>query len=94
MKFSDYHFSSNLNKGIEKVGWSKPTDIQYKSIPPILRGEDVLAVAQTGTGKTAAFAIPIIHLLEQLRKKAQRRDGIRCIVLAPTHERRILRPYR
>ncbi len=67
------------------MGYKKPTDIQYKSIPPILRGEDVLAIAQTGTGKTAAYAIPILHLLQEgiLRGKSR---GIKCLVMAPTHE--------
>lgn len=67
------------------MGFKRPTDIQYKAIPPILKGEDVLAVAQTGTGKTAAFAIPIIHLLHE-RKKARRPGGIQCVVMVPTHE--------
>lgn len=86
MKFTDYNFSPEVLKGIEKLGFTRPTDIQYKAISPILRGEDVLAVAQTGTGKTAAFAIPIIHKIHQHKKKERREDGIKCIVLAPTHE--------
>lgn len=67
------------------MGFKKPTDIQYKSIPPILKGEDVLAIAQTGTGKTAAFAIPVLHIL-QMRKIAGRPDGVKCLVMEPTHE--------
>lgn len=63
----------------------RPTDIQYKAIPPILKGEDVLAIAQTGTGKTAAFAIPIIHLLHD-RKVSGRAEGIKCVVMVPTRE--------
>ena len=86
MKFHDYPLDLEVLKGIEKLGFSRPTDIQYKAIPPILRGEDVLAVAQTGTGKTAAFAIPILHLLHEAKKRERRADGIKCIVLAPTHE--------
>ncbi len=73
-------------KGIEELGFRKPTDIQYKSIPHILRGEDVLAVAQTGTGKTAAFAIPILHKLFSFKKNVRRTDGVKCIVMVPTHE--------
>ena len=65
MKFDDYHINEDIKYNLEKLGFKKPTDIQYKSIPPILRGEDVLAIAQTGTGKTAAFAIPIIHLIHE-----------------------------
>ncbi|MBP8193283.1 MAG: DEAD/DEAH box helicase, partial [Chitinophagales bacterium] len=52
MKFDDYHINEDIKYNLEKLGFKKPTDIQYKSIPPILRGEDVLAIAQTGTGKT------------------------------------------
>jgi len=85
MKFEQYHIAEGIKKSISKLGYIKPTDIQYKSIPPILRGEDVLAIAQTGTGKTAAFAIPILHLLQE-RKIDNRPDGVKCLVMAPTHE--------
>lgn len=85
MKFEKYRIAEGIKKSISKLGYIKPTDIQYKSIPPILRGEDVLAIAQTGTGKTAAFAIPILHLLQE-RKIDNRPDGVKCLVMAPTHE--------
>ncbi|MCK4922979.1 MAG: DEAD/DEAH box helicase [Bacteroidales bacterium] len=85
MKFEDYRIAEGLKKSISKLGYKKPTDIQYKSIPPILRGEDVLAIAQTGTGKTAAFAIPILHSLQE-RKISGRPDGVKCLVMTPTHE--------
>jgi ATP-dependent RNA helicase RhlE len=85
MKFEQYHITDGIKTSIAKLGYKKPTDIQYKSIPPILKGEDVLAIAQTGTGKTAAFAIPIIHTLHQ-RKIQGRPDGVKCLVMAPTHE--------
>ncbi len=85
MKFDDYRIADGIKTSISKLGFKKPTDIQYKSIPPILRGEDVLAIAQTGTGKTAAFAIPILHTLQD-RKISGRPDGIKCLVMAPTHE--------
>jgi ATP-dependent RNA helicase RhlE len=85
MKFEQYNFSPILKRNLEKLGFKKPTDIQYKSIPPILHGEDVLAIAQTGTGKTAAYAIPVIQLLSGKRETM---DGysVRCIVMVPTHE--------
>ncbi len=86
MKFIDYNLDKDVLKGLEKMGFRRPTDIQFKTIPSILKGEDVLAIAQTGTGKTAAFATPVIHHIQQLRKNERRRDGIRCIVLVPTHE--------
>ena len=85
MKFEDYNINEDIKYNLEKLGFKKPTDIQYKSIPPILRGEDVLAIAQTGTGKTAAFAIPIIHMIHD-KKLSKRTDYIKCVVLAPTHE--------
>lgn len=85
MKFDDYRIADGIKTAISKLGYKKPTDIQYKSIPPILKGEDVLAIAQTGTGKTAAFAIPILHLL-QSRKVDGRANGIKCLVMTPTHE--------
>ncbi len=67
------------------MGFKRPTDIQFKSIPSILKGEDVLAIAQTGTGKTAAFAIPILHQLH-IKKILGRPDGVKCLIMAPTHE--------
>ena len=67
------------------MGFKRPTDIQYKAIPSILKGEDVLAIAQTGTGKTAAYAIPVLHLLQE-RKMKGRPDGVKCLVMVPTHE--------
>ncbi|MGW8123854.1 DEAD/DEAH box helicase [Roseivirga echinicomitans] len=85
MKFEEYRIAEGIKTSIEKLGYKKPTDIQYKSIPPILKGEDVLAIAQTGTGKTAAFAIPILHILQE-RKLRSRPDGVKCLVMAPTHE--------
>ncbi|RUT73027.1 DEAD/DEAH box helicase [Ancylomarina longa] len=85
MKFSQYSFSSEIKKNLETLGFKRPTDIQYKAIPPIVRGEDVLAIAQTGTGKTAAFAIPIIDKLHK-NKKSKRSNGIKCVVMVPTRE--------
>ncbi|MFT2007268.1 DEAD/DEAH box helicase [Pontibacter sp. 13R65] len=85
MKFEDYHISDEIKKSLSKLGFVKPTDIQFKAIPPIMRGEDVLAIAQTGTGKTAAFAIPVLDLL-QYDKNRRREDGIKCVVMVPTRE--------
>lgn len=83
MKFEKYHFAPQVKKNIALLGFNKPTDIQYKSITPILKGDDVLAIAQTGTGKTAAFAIPIVSkLLDKKKEEA----GIRCVVMVPTRE--------
>lgn len=85
MKFEEYKIADGIKNSIAKLGFKKPTDIQFKSIPPILRGEDVLAIAQTGTGKTAAFAIPVLHILQE-RKIKGRPDGVKCLVMVPTHE--------
>jgi ATP-dependent RNA helicase RhlE len=85
MRFEQYNFAPTLKRNLEKLGFRKPTDIQYKSIPPILNGEDVLAIAQTGTGKTAAYAIPVIQLLSTLRERMDSYT-VRCIVMVPTHE--------
>ena len=85
MKFEEYSISFELKKNLEKQGFRRPTDIQFKAIPPILKGEDVLAIAQTGTGKTAAFAIPVIHKI-QTAKKTKRTKAIQCLIMVPTHE--------
>ena len=85
MRFDEYSISFDIKTNLNKLGFKRPTDIQYKAIPPILKGEDVLAIAQTGTGKTAAFAIPVIHKI-QAGKKAKRADGVKCLVMEPTHE--------
>ncbi|MFA9214041.1 MAG: DEAD/DEAH box helicase [Candidatus Methylacidiphilales bacterium] len=83
MKFEEYNIADEIKKSIAELGFRRPTDIQFKAIGPILKGEDVLGIAQTGTGKTAAFAIPIIHLLLQRKKKG---TYIKCLVLLPTRE--------
>lgn len=85
MKFEDYRIAPEIKRNLEELGFKRPTDIQFKSIPAILKGEDVLAIAQTGTGKTAAFAIPILHLLHD-RKTSARPAGIKCVVMVPTRE--------
>lgn len=85
MKFEQYSISKEIQKSLAELGFKRPTDIQYKSIPPILKREDVLAIAQTGTGKTAAFAIPTLHLLQGMNRKGYK-NGIKCLVMLPTHE--------
>jgi len=86
MKFEEYHIAPEIKKSLVNLGFKRPTDIQFKAIPSILKGEDVLAIAQTGTGKTAAFAIPIIHLLNERKRNNRRPDGVKCVVMVPTHE--------
>lgn len=85
MKFDDYRISSDIKRNLEALGFRRPTDIQYKAITPILKGDDVLAIAQTGTGKTAAFAIPIIDMVHQ-QKSSSRSEFLCCLVMVPTRE--------
>ena len=83
MKFEEYRIAPQIKENLASANFKRPTDIQFKTIPHVLNGEDVLAIAQTGTGKTAAFVIPILHILMQ-NKPDQK--GIRCVVMVPTHE--------
>lgn len=85
MKFEKYHLSEDLLRNLNDNGFFRTTDIQFKAIPSILKGEDVLAIAQTGTGKTAAFAIPIIDMIHA-HKASKRVLGIKCLVMVPTRE--------
>jgi len=86
MKFDDYRISPHIKRSLTEMGFKKPTDIQFKAIKNILNGEDVLAIAQTGTGKTAAFAIPVIEMLMLNRPKGPSLKSVGALVLVPTHE--------
>jgi len=86
VKFTEYNLHPKVQKGLDALGFKRPTDIQYKAIPSILRGEDVLAVAQTGTGKTAAFGIPLVQMVYRQKLAETRQTGVKCIILAPTRE--------
>ena len=81
MNFSQLGLADAQLRVCESLGYSNPTPIQIKAIPIILSGEDVIGCAETGTGKTAAFLLPIIQNLS-----SQTRPGIRVLVLAPTRE--------
>lgn len=85
MKFDKLQLSEDLLRNLLDMKFFRTTDIQYKTIPAVLRGEDVLAIAQTGTGKTAAFAIPIIDIIHS-SKSSKRSGGIRCLIMVPTRE--------
>ena len=85
MKFSKYHIVPELKKSLDELGYKKPTDIQLKSIPQILSGQDILAIAQTGTGKTAAFAIPLISMLHDRKERAVDQN-VKAVVMVPTRE--------
>jgi len=81
VNFDSFAFHPDINAGISAAGYSTPTPIQLRTIPPILEGRDVLGLAQTGTGKTAAFVLPI---LQRLLKG--RRGRLRALILSPTRE--------
>ena len=85
MKFSDYPISKEIKMQLNALGYKKPTDIQYKAIRHILKGEDVMAIAQTGTGKTAAFVIPTLDMIQRSKGKYSK-SGVQCLVLVPTRE--------
>ncbi len=84
MSFESFSFERRIMSGIEACGYVSPTPIQERAIPAVLKRRDVLGLAQTGTGKTAAFALPVLQRL--LENKAARRGPVRVLVLAPTRE--------
>jgi len=84
MSFSSLGLSDALLKAIDKKGYTVPSPIQEKAIPPILERKDVLASAQTGTGKTAGFTLPILQLLSE--GQHYRKRPIRALILTPTRE--------
>jgi len=81
MEFSHFNFHPNVAAGVKAIGYITPTPIQEQAIPPILKGRDVMGLAQTGTGKTAAFVLPILHRLMQ-----GPRGHVRALIIAPTRE--------
>lgn len=85
MKFNKYNISPEIKRSLEESGFHKPTDIQYKSLPQILSGQDILAIAQTGTGKTAAFAIPLISKIQSLKPRLEE-QVVKAVVMVPTRE--------
>jgi len=83
MNFKDLNIIPPIMKAVDQAGYTKATDIQYQTIPHILNGSDVIGCAQTGTGKTASFAIPVLQLLD---KNPAVKKGIRTLILTPTRE--------
>lgn len=84
-QFKELGLNPLIVKALEAKGYNDPTPIQRQAIPGVMAGRDLLGIAQTGTGKTAAFALPILHRLAASRKSAPRL-GCRCLVLSPTRE--------
>jgi len=85
MPFSNFGLETPILRAIQKVGYTRPTAVQAAAIPKIMQGADLIAIAQTGTGKTAAFVLPMLHQLFQFHLQQQPR-GIRSLILAPTRE--------
>ncbi len=83
--FAELGLAEPILKALADEGYATPTPIQTKAIPPVMTGSDLLGIAQTGTGKTAAFALPILHRLQANRKSAMPK-GCRVLVLSPTRE--------
>src|SRR3989344_4440815 len=84
MTFSNLKLIKPLISALEKKGYTDPTPIQQQAIPIVLQGKDIFGCAQTGTGKTAAFALPILQLLDS--KQSASKKGIKALILAPTRE--------
>ncbi len=82
MKFTDLHLSDSLLEGIDAMGYDEATPIQEQAIPAILEGKDLIASAQTGTGKTAAFLLPVVEQIVRMPQK----DGVKALVIVPTRE--------
>ncbi|MEE8318430.1 MAG: DEAD/DEAH box helicase [Dehalococcoidales bacterium] len=81
MNFENFNFHPSIMAGVRDLGYTVPTPIQLKAIPPIMEGRDIIGLAQTGTGKTAAFVLPILERLRQ-----NRRGGVRALIISPTRE--------
>ena len=88
MTFDELNLAPALLKAVREQGYDTPTPIQAQAIPAVLAGHDLLAGAQTGTGKTAAFTLPMLHKLTKGRGKINKfgKDGVAALVLTPTRE--------
>lgn len=86
MSFTTLGLSAELLRAISDQGYVKPTPVQRQAIPVILNGKDVLAGAQTGTGKTAGFALPILQCLSE-RSRVRGSNSVRALILTPTRAR-------
>ena len=86
MLFSELNLISPIQKALIAQGYSEPTPIQMQAIPPLLEGSDLLGCAQTGTGKTAAFSIPILQSLSLGQGALKGKRQIKALIVAPTRE--------
>src|SRR5689334_11809233 len=85
MPFKSLGLEARILRAITEAGYTEPTPIQLSAIPPIIAGQDLIGIAQTGTGKTAAFTLPILTKLATLPPQQQRR-ATKVLILAPTRE--------
>jgi len=85
MQFEDFKLDPGIMEGLDAMGFKSPTPIQEQAIPPILENKDLIGCAQTGTGKTAAYLLPVIHKILQ-HTAAERKESVNCLVVAPTRE--------
>jgi ATP-dependent RNA helicase RhlE len=85
MPFSHFGFEVGILRAIQKAGYTRPTPVQAAAIPKVMQGNDLIAIAQTGTGKTAAFVLPMLHRISQANQRGEPR-GIKALILAPTRE--------
>ncbi len=81
LNFKHFNFTQELDEGLDAMGFEKPTPVQEAAIPIIMEGKDIIACAQTGTGKTAAFVLPILNKIAKLES-----SGLNTLILAPTRE--------
>jgi ATP-dependent RNA helicase RhlE len=86
MTFKELNLIPNIQQAIQEIGYEKPTPIQEQAIPAVLEGLDLVACAQTGTGKTGAFAIPIINLIHRIVGSNKKKKHVRTLVVTPTRE--------
>src|SRR5690606_40322265 len=86
MDFTEFELNNNVAEAINELGYTTDTPIQAKAIPILISGKDLVGCAQTGTGKTAAFAIPVINHIHRIVGSGKKRKQIRTIILAPTRE--------
>lgn len=86
MRFDELKINEVILRAVKEKGYTNPTPIQEKAIPPVMEGRDLLGCAQTGTGKTAAFSIPTIHRLLADRQKGNFNNNIKCLIVTPTRE--------
>ncbi|MEG2295579.1 MAG: DEAD/DEAH box helicase, partial [Oscillospiraceae bacterium] len=86
MSFENLSIISPILKALQEEGYTEPSPIQQQAITPILEGNDLLGCAKTGTGKTAAFGIPMLQLLSEKKIDVKAKRAIRSLILTPTRE--------